>query len=1230
MARRFEFEEGGSSKFWEVSVDGTDMTVTYGRIGTSGQSKTKSFATGDAAKKEADKLVVEKTKKGYQEVGAASAASASAASGAAAPEASKPAKAAKAPKAAKASADTPNASADTPDASEAVASASADTPNAPEDDKPKGAHEGPSMVVDGEPVWFSVPAFAAEEAEVPLSKPLAKKRAPGFDKVWEELPAQSAQWATGKHHSHRWQLDHPAATPEARALMTRVKERLDAKAQGDGFDVDLEAATFALLGMNYYYQPERASRVLWHWTERVGPELAIKTFFRAKHFDWYSAAGQEAWPRPQVLTILPKLPDGWVLLHVRELSALRELARAFGRAPVDKALREAIGAQKPVWYDRASLAWLFDDEAAARALFVEAKEQQSLTHIGLVAPLLDDLEAVKALLDASSLDGPDGGMMVRIAMRHGLAFAPVALARAQAEASQPRRWAPVLACYPSIHAARLLVPMLENKSNRKLVSDALANMPAEACRALPEALKKKPKYRDAIDSLLATFSASAKAASGEDDEGEEAPASALPKVLAAPPWRVKKKASKEAVFASLVPREIEPAVDLSGLDLKALDQSVLRMQSWGRYSAQSIEELVTQGQRFDAAAVLGLSADDLELLESKGIMSKLQSPWWQSDSYTPGLVAILRKHDVRAIRPLISLAPNLKTNLACELEHAGAVAVAPLAVDWLGYKSARAAAFGWVRRFPRHAASGLVPIAVGEVGTPRERATLLLTAIARNGHRDVVLEEARHHGDDVADAAQAILDRDPIELVPAKLPKMPDGLDALARPKLKDGRVLSRDATNAILEMLSFSPIDPPYAGIEQLKDACDARSLDAFVESLVRAWVANGMITAHEWCVRAVALIGSDKAARFLFDRGRAWALDNAKQRAILSLDVLGAMGTDLALSLVGRVSRSGARQYMKDRAVEILAEIAAARGLSSDELEDRTAPDLGLDENGTMVFDFGPRAFRVGFDEHLRPFVQSADGSEKLDSFPRASKTDDAEKAKAASEAWKHLRGEAEKVAKDQIARLERMMGDERRVAVDVFEDAFVRHPLVGHLAKRLVWAAFDAKGTLLHTFRVAEDRTFATVEDDAVVLPADARVGVVHPYTLRSTPELVAKWGQQLSDYAIAQPFGQLTRPVVELTPAQITARYAEKTAPTGLLFGLRAFGWRAMVQEYGDIEGFERTVGNERWMVRMDPWLRQGESKTHKISVYLTTTMTADAPTTPVQRSELVFQLDGVIV
>jgi DNA ligase 1 len=67
--RHFEFVEGSSSKFWEVSVKGCEMTVRYGRIGTAGRSTVKKFADAAPARREADKLIAEKTGKGYVETG---------------------------------------------------------------------------------------------------------------------------------------------------------------------------------------------------------------------------------------------------------------------------------------------------------------------------------------------------------------------------------------------------------------------------------------------------------------------------------------------------------------------------------------------------------------------------------------------------------------------------------------------------------------------------------------------------------------------------------------------------------------------------------------------------------------------------------------------------------------------------------------------------------------------------------------------------------------------------------------------------------------------------------------------------------------------------------------------------------------------------------------------------------------------------------------------------------
>ena len=65
--QRFEFTAGNSAKFWEISQDGLNIIIRFGRIGTNGQTQTKTFDTSERAARERSKLVAEKLKKGYIE-----------------------------------------------------------------------------------------------------------------------------------------------------------------------------------------------------------------------------------------------------------------------------------------------------------------------------------------------------------------------------------------------------------------------------------------------------------------------------------------------------------------------------------------------------------------------------------------------------------------------------------------------------------------------------------------------------------------------------------------------------------------------------------------------------------------------------------------------------------------------------------------------------------------------------------------------------------------------------------------------------------------------------------------------------------------------------------------------------------------------------------------------------------------------------------------------------------
>jgi uncharacterized protein (TIGR02996 family) len=65
--RTFQYSDATSHKFWNIEVTGKSFTVTFGKLGTAGQKQTKTFPTADKAQAEADKLIKEKTKKGYVE-----------------------------------------------------------------------------------------------------------------------------------------------------------------------------------------------------------------------------------------------------------------------------------------------------------------------------------------------------------------------------------------------------------------------------------------------------------------------------------------------------------------------------------------------------------------------------------------------------------------------------------------------------------------------------------------------------------------------------------------------------------------------------------------------------------------------------------------------------------------------------------------------------------------------------------------------------------------------------------------------------------------------------------------------------------------------------------------------------------------------------------------------------------------------------------------------------------
>ena len=59
-------EAGGSHKFYEIILNGAELTMRYGRIGDQGQTKITKYPDVAKAKADAEKKINEKLRKGYE------------------------------------------------------------------------------------------------------------------------------------------------------------------------------------------------------------------------------------------------------------------------------------------------------------------------------------------------------------------------------------------------------------------------------------------------------------------------------------------------------------------------------------------------------------------------------------------------------------------------------------------------------------------------------------------------------------------------------------------------------------------------------------------------------------------------------------------------------------------------------------------------------------------------------------------------------------------------------------------------------------------------------------------------------------------------------------------------------------------------------------------------------------------------------------------------------------
>jgi hypothetical protein len=466
----------------------------------------------------------------------------------------------------------------------------------------------------------------------------------------------------------------------------------------------------------------------------------------------------------------------------------------------------------------------------------------------------------------------------------------------------------------------------------------------------------------------------------------------------------------------------------------------------------------------------------------------------------------------------------------------------------------------WFDRFPETAAARLLPTALTGNAKDSVRAVKAIASLIARGHEAVVFDRAKALGEDAVTELRALLAPPPL---PPKPPVLPSLFDAttLPVPKLRGtGEPLGPEHVERLGQLLALLPLGAARAAILEVKQGCDPTSLADFARALVDRWIAAEAPTKEKWVVLGAALVGDDLVAHQLAERIAEWAASGFHARAAVGVEALATLGSDVALMHLDRFAEKSKAKGLKKKSREALATFREEHELSEDDLADRLVPDLGLDASGKLLVSYGPRAFRIVFDGSLRAMLTTEDGS-PLRSLPRVAPTDDAQLAGRAQATWQAIKTESKKIAEAQVRRLDRAMASHRRWSHEAFDERLRRHPLMQYFARSIVWGAFDSRGALLATFRIAEDGSLASVDDDAIELPPRSVLGIVHPLALGS--ELVGRWSTVLADYAIVQPFPQLGRETYVLSDQEKQAttldRFEDVRVEGGRFFSLKYRGW-----------------------------------------------------------------------
>jgi hypothetical protein len=278
-----------------------------------------------------------------------------------------------------------------------------------------------------------------------------------------------------------------------------------------------------------------------------------------------------------------------------------------------------------------------------------------------------------------------------------------------------------------------------------------------------------------------------------------------------------------------------------------------------------------------------------------------------------------------------------------------------------------------------------------------------------------------------------------------------------------------------------------------------------------------------------------------------------------------------------------------------------AKRTGVSASEIEEMSVPVYGLQDIGVRRDDFGEAASEINIKNSDAEQVWIRKDGKILSSAPKAIKDKHSQALKEITQALKDIR----KMLTVQRDRIDNLYLSQRKWEFDTWLSRYINHPLVGTIARRIIWK-FSRDGKTISAIHV-DGKFIDRMNNRIDWLDGSTTVELWHP--IDEDVQTVLEWRQWLLDHEVQQPFKQAYREVYLLTDAErnthvYSNRYAAHVLRQHQFNSLCAIrGWKNSLRLMVDSEYPPARKELPQWGLRAEYWIEGIGDHTNATGTFL---------------------------